>query len=387
MIIFQLTMTGLFFLKTYIVLGALCVPSIALTILYWVVMNQAYYRSSKSLPLQILKDDMMKLPTHVDLKDVLNDRRKSNRPPSLLSISSAGQEKEQKDGPRVTLHDATPNQEETLKNEPPVRIGSKDTFSKNNEPARKPSRLRKRVALDFDDYEAVPDKLTDYRQPPQTLNNGILDTGLRRYANPALVGVLPQLWLPVKASTGEQDASQPRPKYRPRRSSGHIPAALSNIVRRAESARKAVSGKARTVRRPRRKAAVQVGSAENVDESGQQHLATSEEDGPMATKINIPNDQDPVVAANGTYPTINVEEYHGANEENIDQYSMRSGQQHPIAEEVAPRPKVDEEDDTADSRDNDDDSEEEEAPEIHKTYYHHPERHNSSTNITKVSHP
>lgn len=383
MIIFQLTMTGLFFLKTYIVLGALCVPLIALTILYWVVMNQAYYRSSKSLPLQILKDDMMRLPTHVDLKDVLTERRKSNRPPSLLSISSAEQEKVEKDGPRVTLHEATPNQEETLKNEPPVRIGSADALSRHNEPARKPSRLRKGIALDFDDYEAVPDKLTDYRQPPQSLNNGILDTGLRRYGNPALVGVLPQLWLPVKASTGEQDATQPRPKYRPRRSSGHIPAALSDIVRRAESARKAVSGKARTVRRPRRKAAVQVASAETVDVSGQQPLAASE-DGPTATKITIPNDQASGVTANGTYPTINVEEYHGTNEESTDRYSMRSAQQHPIAEEEAPRPEEEEEGATADGRDNDDSSDEE-APEIHKTYYHHPERHNSSTNIAKAS--
>ncbi|KAI9288206.1 hypothetical protein BC943DRAFT_318002 [Umbelopsis sp. AD052] len=377
MLIFQLTMTGLFFLKTYIVLGALCVPLIALTVLYWVVMNQAYSRSSKSLPLQILKEDMMKLPTHVDLQDVMGDRRKSNRPASLLSVSS-GQEKEQKDGPRVTLHDATPHQEETLEHDRP--IGSEDTFARDNEPVRKHSRLRKRVALDFDDYEAVPDKLTDYRQPPQSLNSGILDTGLRRYGNPALVGVLPQLWLPVKANNGDQPASQRRPKNRPRGSSGHIPATLSNIVRRAESARKVVTGKARTVRRPRRKAAVQIASAETVDMSGQQPLANTEDD-TTAPKITIPNDQPAhVVTANGTYPSIHVEEYHGANEENTDRYSIRSGQQHPTQVEETPRSEEND-DDTADGDDNDDSDQE--APEIHKTYYHHPERHNSSSNIAK----
>jgi hypothetical protein len=380
MIIFQLTMTGLFFLKTYIVLGALCVPLIALTILYWVVMHQAYYRSSKSLPLQILKEDMMKLPTHVDLKEVLKDTRKTNRPSSLLSVSS-GQEKEQKDGPRVTLHEATPNLEETHKNEPPIQTGSEDASSGDNVPVRNPSRLRKRIALDFDDYEAVPDKLTDYRQPPQSLNNGILDTGLKRYGNPALVGVLPQIWLPVKATTGEQTTTQSRPKYRPRRSSGHIPAALSNMVKRAESARKAVTGKARTVRRPRRKAAVQIASAETVGVSGQQPLAASE-DGPTATKITIPNDQPSRVTANGTYPTINVEEYHGQNEESADRYSMHSGQQHLIEEEDTPRGQ-EEDDGTAEGDDNDSDQE---AAEIHKTYYHHPERHNSSSNIAKASH-
>ncbi|KAI8581589.1 hypothetical protein K450DRAFT_232048 [Umbelopsis ramanniana AG] len=377
MIIFQLTMTGLFFLKTYIVLGALCVPLIALTILYWVVMHKAYYRSSKSLPLQILKEDMMTLPTHVDIQDVLSNRKKTNRPPSLLSVSSV-QEKDQKDGPSVTLRDATPYQEETLRDDPPIRIGSDGALPRDNEPVRKPSRLRKRIALDFDDYEAVPDKLTDYRQPPQSLNSGILDTGLRRYGNPALVGVLPQLWLPVKATTGDQPATQQRPKYRPRRSSGHIPAALSNIVKRAESARKAVSGKARTVRRPRRKAAVQVASAENVD--GQQPLAGSEE-GP--TEPKIPIDQASHLTASGTYPTINVEEYHDANEENTDRYSMLSRQEHPIEEEEAPRGEEHDDDDTTGGDDNDDSDQE--APEIHKTYYHHPERHHSSNNIAKNS--
>ncbi|ORY27742.1 hypothetical protein BCR39DRAFT_536914 [Naematelia encephala] len=48
-------------------------------------------------------------------------------------------------------------------------------------------------------YVAPSDKRTDYSQPP--MNNfyyGVLNTGRRRYAHPALTGKLPQPWLPAK---------------------------------------------------------------------------------------------------------------------------------------------------------------------------------------------
>jgi len=47
-------------------------------------------------------------------------------------------------------------------------------------------------------YVAPSDKRTDYSQPP--MNNfyyGVLNTGRRRYAHPALSGSLPQPWLPA----------------------------------------------------------------------------------------------------------------------------------------------------------------------------------------------
>ena len=50
-------------------------------------------------------------------------------------------------------------------------------------------------------YVAPSDKRTDYSQPP--MNNfyyGVLNTGRRRYAHPALTGSLPYPWLPVKAT-------------------------------------------------------------------------------------------------------------------------------------------------------------------------------------------
>ncbi|GJJ13051.1 hypothetical protein Clacol_007300 [Clathrus columnatus] len=48
-------------------------------------------------------------------------------------------------------------------------------------------------------YVAPEDDRTDYSQPPmQGWYPGVLNTGKRRYGHPALTGVLPQPWLPIK---------------------------------------------------------------------------------------------------------------------------------------------------------------------------------------------
>ncbi|WRT64883.1 uncharacterized protein IL334_001819 [Kwoniella shivajii] len=53
-------------------------------------------------------------------------------------------------------------------------------------------------------YVAPSDRRTDYSQPP--MNNfyfGVLNTGRRRYAHPALSGLLPTPWLPAKVKFGD----------------------------------------------------------------------------------------------------------------------------------------------------------------------------------------
>ncbi|RCI03720.1 hypothetical protein CU098_004658, partial [Rhizopus stolonifer] len=57
---------------------------------------------------------------------------------------------------------------------------------------------KRRTVLDEDDYVAEPRKTTDFREPPMTLLHGILNTGMKQYGHPALLGLLPQLWLPMK---------------------------------------------------------------------------------------------------------------------------------------------------------------------------------------------
>ncbi|KAJ1968287.1 hypothetical protein H4R35_006470 [Dimargaris xerosporica] len=50
--------------------------------------------------------------------------------------------------------------------------------------------------LDQDQFDLLPDKYTDYSQSPMELVHGILDSGIKLYQHPSIVGELPELWLP-----------------------------------------------------------------------------------------------------------------------------------------------------------------------------------------------
>ncbi|KAJ1978537.1 hypothetical protein H4R34_003167 [Dimargaris verticillata] len=50
--------------------------------------------------------------------------------------------------------------------------------------------------LDQDQFDLLPDKYTDYSQSPMELVHGILDSGIKFYQHPSIVGELPELWLP-----------------------------------------------------------------------------------------------------------------------------------------------------------------------------------------------
>jgi len=74
-----------------------------------------------------------------------------------------------------------------------LRAGHPVTWSQSN-------LSRRRYAQNDDTlYVAPEDARTDYSQPPMAnWYNGVLNTGKRRYGHPALNGVLPQPWLPLK---------------------------------------------------------------------------------------------------------------------------------------------------------------------------------------------
>ncbi|ODN85669.1 membrane protein [Cryptococcus wingfieldii CBS 7118] len=60
-------------------------------------------------------------------------------------------------------------------------------------------------------YVAPSDARTDYSQPPMSnFYNGVLNTGRRRYAHPALDGSLPTPWLPAIAKEGEDAGGRGR---------------------------------------------------------------------------------------------------------------------------------------------------------------------------------
>ncbi|KAI0276258.1 hypothetical protein BGY98DRAFT_986594 [Russula aff. rugulosa BPL654] len=74
-----------------------------------------------------------------------------------------------------------------------LREGHPVTWSQSN--------LNRRRYAQNDDvlYVAPEDDHTDYSQPPMAnWYNGVLNTGKKRYGHPALTGLLPQPWLPLK---------------------------------------------------------------------------------------------------------------------------------------------------------------------------------------------
>ncbi|KAA1477844.1 DUF221-domain-containing protein [Dentipellis sp. KUC8613] len=74
-----------------------------------------------------------------------------------------------------------------------LRAGHPVTWSQSN--------LNRRRYAQNDEtlYVAPEDDRTDYSQPPMAnWYSGVLNTGKRRYGHPALTGVLPQPWLPLK---------------------------------------------------------------------------------------------------------------------------------------------------------------------------------------------
>ncbi|KAI9314931.1 hypothetical protein BX666DRAFT_2020032 [Dichotomocladium elegans] len=164
LLLFELMSSGLFLLQKAYPLAVLCSPLIILTVCFKLTMDEAYLQSTQVLPLQLLTQHLGVASTDAD-----------NQPPYIRPSNG-------NDAPAPA-----PAKQQTHISE---RTGRRD--GKSGGTIR-----RRRTALDQDDYVADPTNKTDFRQPPMTLVDGILNTGMKRYGHPALLGALPQLWLPV----------------------------------------------------------------------------------------------------------------------------------------------------------------------------------------------
>ncbi|CAG8632313.1 14778_t:CDS:10 [Funneliformis caledonium] len=162
--IFQLLMIGYMSLRKSFHLAVIIMPLLVITGAYSYYVNGAYDRSSRFIPLESIREDQKKL------SKVRFDVR--SRPSSQGS------------GKKVAVVDAP--------------VGSSANTSSNLNENNNKLVHSQRDVLEDDLYRAEPDLYTDYIQPPMTLYNGVLNTGMRNYVTPSLVGVLPWLWLPVK---------------------------------------------------------------------------------------------------------------------------------------------------------------------------------------------
>jgi len=141
-IMFQIFMSGLFILRKAYIISTLVTPLLAATVLWSWYTDRVYSPLSK----------------YVSLSSVFEVQR--------------GEESA-----------------EVLR----LRAGHPVTWSQSN--------LNRRRYAQNDDtlYVAPEDARTDYSQPPMAnWYSGVLNTGKRRYGHPALNGVLPQPWLPLK---------------------------------------------------------------------------------------------------------------------------------------------------------------------------------------------
>ncbi|KAI8355079.1 hypothetical protein EDC96DRAFT_554205 [Choanephora cucurbitarum] len=183
LLIFELTSAGLFTLNKSYPMAALCLPLVIMTIAYKFMMDRAYQRSTQFLPLKLLAEKLGPMKT-IALEGQINSNSNSNNRNSNNHNYNYSNN-----------HNYNNNTSQAMVPD----VHSAESSNNNTMIIR---RIRKRrTVLDEDDYVADPRKFTDFREPPMTLLNGILNTGMKQYGHPALLGVLPQLWLPVKAGS------------------------------------------------------------------------------------------------------------------------------------------------------------------------------------------
>ncbi|GAN04213.1 DUF221-domain-containing protein [Mucor ambiguus] len=245
LILFQLTMIGLFLLRGNYILSGLVVPLVLITILYRYLLSVAYSKNAHHLPMQLLQDNLQKLPTSddedSDEDDSSCDERIDEAEKQAKMIEEKKAEEEKRNEARSRWKKAAlsaVNLKPQPNAAPATKTDSKSTIIRPR---------HRKVVLDEDDYEATPDKYTDYRQPPMQLNPGLLDAGLKKYGNPLLVGYLPQLWLPVRLPVKGEEAKRPpvgRRKSdllqnRHDGSGGNLAQHLAEILRKVERDNKA----------------------------------------------------------------------------------------------------------------------------------------------------
>ncbi|CAO3575199.1 unnamed protein product [Mortierella alpina] len=209
MVIFQLTMLGLFMLKQSYLLGALLAPLPIGTVWFWYWTTTSYKSTAKFVPLELLQPD--EIERHIRTYDEeFSDALQQHSGQDIPGISAAAVGRSTQ-VPGHVLIDVDQNAGGIAK----PRAANGNGVAKNIAIATATAvitpggtqRPIPKSTVEDDDYQAIPDRYTDYRQPPMTLFTGVLNSGMRHYIHPAIAGPLPTLWLPLKK--GATDGKKP----------------------------------------------------------------------------------------------------------------------------------------------------------------------------------
>jgi hypothetical protein len=195
LLIFQTTMIGVFMLKKSYLFGALLVPLPIGTVWFWTWTTKAYKLTAEYVPLQLLCPDGPS--SHLD-----------STPSASAAIPSAVGTADQVPGDVLIDVDQPTDTSSPTTTANGATNGHTNGFAVATAAAAitpgDAQHFIPRSAVEDDDYQAIPDRYTDYRQPPMTLYPGVLNSGMRQYIDPAISGPLPTLWLPLKkSSTGD----------------------------------------------------------------------------------------------------------------------------------------------------------------------------------------
>ncbi|KAG0338810.1 hypothetical protein BG004_007067 [Podila humilis] len=244
LMIFQLTMVGLFMMKQAYFFGVFLAPLPAGTVWFWYWTTNAYKLTAKYVPLELLRpeeeddDDYLEISYRPDdslerqqqhygqdesLVDLGSEIGSSNGLAASTTNHHNRRPHSRGYGDHITVDlrkgIAKPSPSESIANNntgnipidthlsTPISstgmVGTPGGGGGGGGGGAK-RRVPKNV-VDEDDYEALPDRFTDYRQPPMTLYPGVLNSGMRHYNHPALSGPLPTLWLPLRSATDQRN--------------------------------------------------------------------------------------------------------------------------------------------------------------------------------------
>ncbi|KAF9159397.1 hypothetical protein DFQ26_006588 [Actinomortierella ambigua] len=211
LLIFQLTMVGLFIVNKSFYLAALLAPLVVCTIWWWWWTNKSYRVTAQYVPLELLRSTIVEY--EVDSSVSNGDTIDYGEGVSIVGARSPGHScSGTSNGHHVVLNieSASNNGNGNSKsNSTPKAVLPSTTPGnavKQGDLIATPQGTRRRVIksmIDDDDYQALPDRYTDYRQPPMTLFPGVLNSGRRQFCHPALSGPLPTLWLPLRKDDGD----------------------------------------------------------------------------------------------------------------------------------------------------------------------------------------
>jgi hypothetical protein len=211
LVTFQVTMLGLFMLKQAYFFGIMLAPLPAGTVWFWYWTTNAYHLTARHIPLELMRprqDDE-------DFEDYLEDVQGQgqdqddqgdyrNNHGSLAALGSEIAPPGSNGLGHIAV-DMT-NKKPATPAAAPTRLSLGNDITEFRTPSGgvaviTPGGSKRKMpksVVDEDDYQAIPDRFTDYRQPPMTLYPGVLNSGMRHYQHPAFAGPLPTLWLPLK---------------------------------------------------------------------------------------------------------------------------------------------------------------------------------------------